>query len=95
MPPPGVSVRIGDNLKSPSVSAYAFGVSRQIGSRGVLRADYSFRDYNDFYSRRIDRTTGTVVDEFDNPSDLAIVENTSAPADRDRRLSESRELSKG
>ena len=74
---PGVSVRIGDNLKSPSVNAYAFGVSRQIGSRGVVRADYSFRDYQDFYSRRIDRTTGIVVDEFGNRSDLAIVENTS------------------
>ena len=74
---PGVSVRIGDNLKSPSVNAYAFGVSRQIGSRGVVRADYSFRDYQDFYSRRIDRATGIVVDEFGNRSDLAIVENTS------------------
>jgi outer membrane receptor for ferrienterochelin and colicin len=74
---PGVSVRIGDNLKSPSVSAYAFGVTRQIGSRGVVRADYSFRDYQDFYSRRIDLSNGIVVDEFGNRSDLAIVENTN------------------
>ncbi len=74
---PGVSVQIGD-LGSPSVSAYAVGVSRQFGPRAVLRADYSYRDYDDFYSLRTDRATGTVVDEFGNRSDLSIVENTDA-----------------
>ena len=81
---PGVSVRVSDNLASPSVSAYAVGVSRQIGSRGAVRADYSFRDYNDFYVSRIDLTNGTVMDEFGNRSDLAIIENTN---DLERRYS--------
>ena len=75
---PGVSVRIGDNLTSPNVSAYGFGVSRQIGSRAALRADYSYRDYHDFYSKRIDLTTGVATDAFGNRSDLGIVENTNA-----------------
>jgi outer membrane receptor protein involved in Fe transport len=75
---PGVSLKIGDNLASPNVRAYAAGVSRRLGSRGLVRADYSFRDYRDFYSQRIDRSTGVVVDEFGNRSDLAIVENTNA-----------------
>jgi hypothetical protein len=73
---PGVSIKIQDSLDSPNVLAYAAGVSRQIGTRAVVRADFSYRDYRDFYSLRIDTTTGTVVDPMGNKLDLAIVENT-------------------
>jgi hypothetical protein len=74
---PGVSVTIPNGLSSPNVRAYAFGVSRQVGSRAVVRADYSYRDYKDFYSQRIDRSTGRITDAFGNVSDLAVVENTN------------------
>jgi outer membrane receptor protein involved in Fe transport len=74
---PGVSVKIPDGLSSPNVRAYAFGVSRQVGSRAVVKADYSFRDYKDFYSQRVDTSTGTITDSFGNRADLAIVENTN------------------
>jgi hypothetical protein len=74
---PGVSVKIPNGLSSPNVLAYAVGISRQVGSRAVVRADYSYRNYRDFYSQRIDLSTGTVVDQFGNNSDLAVVENTS------------------
>ena len=63
---PGVSVKIPNGLASPNVLAYAVGVSRQLGSRAVVRADYSFRDYKDFYSQRIDQSTGTITDAFGN-----------------------------
>ncbi|MGH8245973.1 MAG: hypothetical protein ACREUU_06025, partial [Gammaproteobacteria bacterium] len=39
--------------------------------------DYSFRDYHDFYSSRIDLSNGSVMDEFGNRSDLSIIENTN------------------
>ena len=52
---PAFDVKIPDGLSSPNVLAYAGGVSRQVGSRAVVRADYSYRDYRDFYSQRIDR----------------------------------------
>ncbi len=42
-----------------------------------MRADYSYRDYRDFYSSRIDRSTGIVTDQFGNRADLAFVENTN------------------
>jgi outer membrane receptor for ferrienterochelin and colicin len=74
---PGVSVRIPDGLTSPNVRAYAAGVSRQLTSRAVIRADYSYRDYRDFYSSRIDRSTGIVTDPYGNRADLAIIENTN------------------
>ena len=74
---PGFSTKIPKGLSSPNVVALAGGVSRQFGNRSVVRADFSFRDYRDFYSRRIDTTTGTVRDEFGNVADLGITENTS------------------
>jgi len=74
---PGVSIKIPDGLSSPNVLAYAIGVSRQVGNKAVVRADYSYRDYRDFYSQRIDLSTGIVSDEFGNRSDLSLIENTS------------------
>jgi outer membrane receptor protein involved in Fe transport len=73
---PGVSITIPNGLASPNVRAYAVGISRQTG-KAVVRADYSLRDYRDFYSERIDMTTGTVIDAFGNKADLAVVENTN------------------
>jgi outer membrane receptor for ferrienterochelin and colicin len=74
---PGVSVQIPNSLTSPNVIAYAAGMSRQLTARAVVRADFSYRDYRDFYSTRIDRSTGIVVDQFGNRADLGIVENTN------------------
>lgn len=74
----GLSTKVGDNLTSPNNLEYAFGVSRQIGSRAVVRADYAFRNYRDFYASKIDATTGTVVDQFGNRSDIEIVQNSNA-----------------
>jgi hypothetical protein len=74
----GLSTVIGDGLTSPNNLEYAVGISRQFGNRAVLRADYAYRDYRDFYASRIDTTTGTVVDQFGNRSDLEIVENSNA-----------------
>ncbi|HXD73089.1 MAG TPA: TonB-dependent receptor [Vicinamibacterales bacterium] len=74
---PGVGIRIPDGLISPNVLEYAFGVSRQVSNRAAVRADYVFRNYRDFYSRRIDQTTGRAVDSLGNPTDIAITENTN------------------
>jgi outer membrane receptor for ferrienterochelin and colicin len=74
---PGVSVQIPNSLVSPNVRAFAAGMSRQLTSKTVVRADFSYRNYRDFYSSRIDRSTGIVVDQFGNRADLAIIENTN------------------
>jgi len=75
---PGVGIRINPNgLDSPNVIEYAAGVSRQIGNRAAIRADYVFRNYRDFYSQRTDTTTGRAVDALGTPTDITIVENTN------------------
>src|SRR4030095_5500424 len=74
---PGVAVRIGDSLKTPSSYEYAFGVSRQFGSRATLRADYVFRDYKDFYVARTDLSTGKVTNSVGRTFDVTLIENDS------------------
>jgi hypothetical protein len=74
---PGVSLKIGDNLMSPNVVEAAGGISRQLGAKAVIRADYSFRNYRDFYAAQIDTTTGVVTDQFGNRGDLEIDQNTN------------------
>ncbi len=73
---PGVSVKVPNSLNSPSVMAYAAGVSRQISNKAVVRADFSYRAYHDFYGDQIDLSTGTVTDQFGNKSDMDFVVNT-------------------
>jgi hypothetical protein len=74
---PGVGVQIPNGLSSPNVLEYAAGVSRQLGSRAAIRADYVFRNYRDFYSQRIDLGTGRAVDSLGIPTDIALTENTN------------------
>ena len=74
---PGVGLKIPNGLESPHVNEFAAGVSRQLGSRAAIRADYVFRNYRDFYSTRIDQSTGRAVDSLGNPTDIGITENTN------------------
>ena len=75
----GVSTRIGDNLKSPGVHEFTSGVTRQIGSRGMVRVDGIYRTWTDFYFSRRDTTTGTVLDPKGIPRDLTLIGNSTDP----------------
>ncbi len=76
---PGVSTRVGGNLVSPSVQELTGGVSRQLGSRALVRADVIYRNFTDFYASRRDLTTGNVLDPIGRPQDLSIIENSELP----------------
>jgi hypothetical protein len=76
---PGFSIKIPHSLDTPGVWAYAAGISRQFGGgRGVFRADYSYRNYVNFYTQRIDLSTGTVSDPRAGLADLAVIENSNS-----------------
>jgi outer membrane receptor for ferrienterochelin and colicin len=76
---PGVSRRIGDDLKSPSTHELTAGVSRQLGGRGLVRVDGIYRTWDDFYYSRRDTITGTVTDPAGILRDLTIDGNSSDP----------------
>ena len=73
---PGVSSRIDESLDSPNVDEWAVGIARQIGRRGSVRADFVYRDFNNFYASRADTTTGRVTDPIAGTFDLTLLENT-------------------
>jgi Carboxypeptidase regulatory-like domain/TonB dependent receptor len=73
----GVNTLIGDSLSSPNAIEYAAGVSRLLGERGSIRADWVFRDFNDFYVSRTDLTTGKTTDALGRVYDITLVENTN------------------
>jgi hypothetical protein len=75
---PGVKTQIRNSLISPNAKELSTGVSRQIGGRGAIRADFVYRDFDDFYTDRIDTTTGQVMDEAGQEFDLLLVENTNS-----------------
>ena len=73
----GVNYRIGDSLDSPNAIEYAAGVSRVLGQRGSVRADWVFRDFNDFYITRTDLSTGTITNSQGTVLDMNLIENSN------------------
>ena len=83
---PGLVKRINGSLKSPHADELTFGVSRQIGQRGSLRADFVNRDFGNFYASRTDLSTGIVEDDFGQQFDRALIENTNEVSRQYRAL---------
>ncbi|MEM7354268.1 MAG: TonB-dependent receptor [Acidobacteriota bacterium] len=79
---PGVGVQIRDPLDSPSSDEIAVGVTKRLGSRGLVRADYVSRDFDDLYVTRVDTATGQVQNPDGSFSDLNLVENDSSVLER-------------
>ena len=75
--PAGVSFRFPSSLDSPNALEYAAGVSRQLGSRAAIRADYVFRDFRDFYAAFVNASTGVAVDSLGHQSDIQVIQNTN------------------
>lgn len=76
---PGFSAFVNGSLKSPNMKEYTLGFGTALGGRGFFKADLIYRDWDDFYSNRIDRATGqTGPDPVSGQTfDIALVENTN------------------
>jgi hypothetical protein len=68
---------IGGTLGSPKALEYTAGAARKLGARGEVRDDGIYRDYGNFYSNRVDLTTGRVTNSIGQVFDLAVVDNTN------------------
>jgi len=73
---PGLTARISDGLASPNVQELTLGVTRRLGSRGMVRLDAIYREYTDFYGFDLNTSTGTVTDQFGKVYDLGYTVNT-------------------
>jgi outer membrane receptor for ferrienterochelin and colicin len=70
-------------LTSPNVKEWTLGVGTAIGSRGYVRADLVWRNWDDFYISNVNLGTGQVTDEYGNTYDQAIVSNDSDDLERE------------
>jgi len=82
---PGYQTFVGDNLKSPSVDEITVGVTKRLGTKGLVRMDLIDRTWADFYSTRIDMTTGKATDPNGLVYDRNLVENDNRLAKRTYR----------
>jgi len=78
---PGVTSTIAGTLATPNRREFSLGVSRRLGSRGLVRLDGIYRKGYDFYADRIDTTTGQVVSNG-VPADFDITQNLTDPLER-------------
>lgn len=53
-----------DGLVSPTATEYSAGIGVALGSKGWARADYLYRNYQNFYDSRIDLTTGQAETQY-------------------------------
>lgn len=81
---PGFNTQIlANSLKSPNVREYTVGFGTALGTRGVAKVDFIYRNWDDFYTTRTDLGTGKVgPNQFGQTLDLNLVVNSNVP---DRR----------
>ncbi len=71
---PGLTPKIGDNLRSPYGDELTIGLAKRLGNRGTFRMDFVHREYDDFYTAFL--TPGQTGSHPDvGTFDLAIYEN--------------------
>lgn len=71
---PGQTAVIPDTLISPGSEEISVGMTKRLGSRGIVRADVVQRDYEDFYSNVLNLETGQ-VETPTGPADFGLVGN--------------------
>jgi len=60
---PGLTQGIPHGLKSPYTDEITLGFTARLGDEGMIRADIVHRQAHDFYTQKLDLTTGQVMDE--------------------------------
>jgi outer membrane receptor protein involved in Fe transport len=78
---PGLNTVVRGSLNSPNVQEYSFGVTKRLGSRGLVRADLIHRKFADFYANQTDLSTGQVATPSGH-SDLTLVINNNSRLER-------------
>jgi outer membrane receptor protein involved in Fe transport len=78
----GLSQIVAPGLQSPYAEEITVGVTKRLGSRGLVRVDYVNRQYKDLYALKCDTSTGQVTDELGNVSDMKLVINDPGTLER-------------
>lgn len=71
---PGATAAVDGTLKSPSADELTVGFTKQLGTKGLIRADLVYRDWTDFYAQVTDLSTGQVQTP-NGPADFTLLGN--------------------
>jgi len=74
---PGVTTRVDNGTTAPSSDEITTGLARELGRRGTIRADYTYRKYHNIYGSFTDLSTGRVTDSTGRAYDATVVRNTA------------------
>ena len=58
---PGRNRLIKGSLSSPYAEEWSMGATKRLGTRGIARMDYTYRQYKDLYETQVNLGTGSVV----------------------------------
>ncbi|HEX3704420.1 MAG TPA: TonB-dependent receptor [Vicinamibacterales bacterium] len=75
---PGLTTVLSPDLGAPSVVEGTVGVARGFANRGSVRLDGVYRTFGNFYSDRVDLSTGSVSNSIGQLFDLDVLGNSSA-----------------
>ncbi len=81
---PGATLQVAGGIQSPSVEELTFGVSKRLGTRGLVRADVVLREWDDFYGERTNADTGQ-VETSTGPADVSLLGNFADGVEREYR----------
>jgi hypothetical protein len=79
---PGATTQIVGGIASPSVDEITFGLTKRLGTKGLVRADLVYREFEDFYGSRADLSTGQVQTAA-GPADLTLLGNFNRGLERE------------
>jgi hypothetical protein len=65
------------------VKEWTLGAGTALGTRGYARADFIWRNWDNFYTSYRDTTTGKVTDEFGTQYDLSVIRSDNDVYDRE------------
>jgi outer membrane receptor protein involved in Fe transport len=78
---PGATTQIRGGIQSPAADEITVGVTKRLGTRGLVRADLVYREWEDFYGQRTDLGTGQVSTP-NGPADLTLLGNFAPGIER-------------
>lgn len=74
---PGVNTAVDPDVEPAATSEYSLGLAHQIGTKGAIRADVVYRQFNNIYGEFLDMSTGVVTDPRTGRNfNLTVVGNT-------------------
>lgn len=82
---PGFSARFNESITSPFVDEFTIGYGTQIGNSAFAKVDLIARDWDKFYSARIDLSTGQATPPGSTPGDVSFTENDDGSIKREYR----------